>query len=85
MSEGKKTIDYIKNVMFNTKCCPRWSDYIDPFRLSYLTISVNVHRAGVPFPVVVSVYLSGVVFIGAVVAAVANFILVKVKLARIVK
>lgn len=55
------------------------------FRLGYFTISINVHCAGVPFSIVVGVYLSGIVFIGTVVAAVADFILVKVKLPRIVK
>lgn len=56
--------------------------FVGPF---FFTISVDVYCTGVPFSVVVSVYLSRVVFIGAVVASVANFILVKVKLAGIVK
>lgn len=53
--------------------------------LAYFTISINVHCTGVPFSVVVCIYLSRVVFIGTVVAAVADFILVKIKLARIEK
>ena len=53
-----------------------------PWKKCY-TISVNVHCAGVSFSVMVCVYLSWVVFIGTIVTAVANFILVKVELARI--
>ena len=59
--------------------------YIKVIFTFYFTISINVHCAGVPFSIVVCVYLSRVVFIGTVVASVTNFILVKVKLARIEK
>lgn len=50
-----------------------------------ITISINVYCTGVPFSIVVSVDLSRIVFIGTVVASIANFILIKVKLPRIVK
>lgn len=49
------------------------------------TVSVDVHRAGVPLAIVVCVYLGRVVLIGAVVAAVAHLVLVEVKLARVVE
>lgn len=50
-----------------------------------LTISIDVHRTGISLAVVVGVYLGRVMLIGAVVAAVAHLILVKIKLARVVK
>lgn len=66
--------------------CPERCDYsIYLSRLGFVTISIDVHRTGIPFSIVVSVYLSRVVFIWTVVAAVADFILVKVKLTGIVK
>lgn len=55
------------------------------FGYHYFTISINVHRTGVSFSVVVRVDLCRVVFVRAVVAAIANFILVKIELARIVE
>lgn len=55
------------------------------FGFHCFTISINVHRTGVSFSVVVCVDLCRVVFVWTVVAAIANFILVKIELARIVE
>lgn len=51
----------------------------------YFTVSINVDGTSIPLSVVVCVYLSRVVLVGTVVTAIADFIFVKVKLARIVK
>lgn len=62
--------------------CPK---QINLFGFLCFTISINVHRTGVSFSIVVGVDLCRVVFVRTVVAAIANFILVKIELARIVE
>lgn len=50
-----------------------------------VTISIDVHRTGISLAIVVGVYLGRIMLIGAVITAVANLILVEIKLARVVK
>lgn len=59
--------------------------YLINLMFDYSTISINVHCTGISFSIVVGVNLCGVVLVWTVVTAVANFVLVKIKLARIVK
>lgn len=55
------------------------------FGFHSFTISINIHRTGISFSIVVGVDLCWVMFVRTVVAAIANFIFVKIELARIVE
>ena len=50
-----------------------------------LTVSINVHRTGVPLSVVVGVYLGGVVLVRTVITAVSHIVFVKVELPGVVE